>query len=80
MREKVETVIREIIQPLVQADGGEINLISVDKNEVVLRLSGMCAGCPGKIYTTSRIIEPLLKKTLGDAVSICFDPGLPKKN
>ena len=77
VRDIVEAVIREIIQPLIQTDGGEITLISVGDNEVVLRLSGMCAGCPGKTYTTSRIIEPLLKKKLGETVSIRYDDGLP---
>lgn len=72
MRKKIETVLQEIIQPLIQIDGGNIELISAENNTVVLELSGKCSGCPGKPYTLSGIIEPLLKKTVGESVTIRY--------
>ena len=65
MRERAEALIAEYIRPLVEADGGRIELIEVADKRVVLRLSGTCAGCPGQPFTLARVIEPLLKRMLG---------------
>lgn len=75
MREKIAEIIRETIQPLVQVDGGEISLISVDDGKIVLRISGMCAGCPGNVYTKKRLIEPLIKEALGGEISFQYEVG-----
>lgn len=65
VRERAEALIAEYIRPLVEADGGRVELVEVSNKRVVLRLSGTCAGCPGQPYTLSRVIEPLLKRMLG---------------
>lgn len=65
MRDRAEALIAEYIRPLVEADGGKIELVEVSDKRVVIRLSGTCAGCPGQPYTLSRVIEPLLKRFLG---------------
>jgi len=73
VREKIEELLSEIIQPLIQADGGNIELVSVEDDTIVLRLSGLCAGCPGIPYTTTKVIEPVLKKSLGESISIRYE-------
>ena len=45
MREKVEATI-EVIRPALQADGGDVELVSVENGIVKVRLQGACAGCP----------------------------------
>jgi len=46
MRKKVEAILDKI-RPLLQADGGDVELVDVDKDGVVkLRLQGACMGCP----------------------------------
>lgn len=47
MREQVEETL-EAIRPAIQADGGDINLISVDADTgvVVVELTGACVSCP----------------------------------
>ncbi len=43
MREKVEKVLEEKIKPVLQRDGGDVELIDVNENGVVLvRLQGAC--------------------------------------
>jgi Fe-S cluster biogenesis protein NfuA len=65
VRERAEALIAEYIRPLVEADGGTVDLLEVTGKRVVLRLSGTCAGCPGQPFTLSRVIEPLFKRMLG---------------
>ena len=44
-RERVEAVL-DRIRPLMQADGGDIELVNVSGNDAQVRLTGMCSGCP----------------------------------
>lgn len=49
------------IRPILQRDGGGIELIGVTDEDVVqVRLQGHCAGCPGARMTLSNIVEQIL--------------------
>jgi len=61
MREKVEAVINEI-RPLLQADGGDIELVDIEGGVVKVRLRGACAGCPGAQITLRMAVERRLKE------------------
>jgi Fe-S cluster biogenesis protein NfuA len=60
MKERVEAVIEEI-RPLLQADGGDIELVGVEEGVVKVRLRGACAGCPGAAMTLKMAVERRLK-------------------
>ncbi len=61
--DKVTEVINEV-RPLLQADGGNIELVSVaeDTGVVSVRLQGACKGCPGAAMTLKMGVERLLKE------------------
>jgi Fe-S cluster biogenesis protein NfuA len=64
MRERVEAVINEI-RPMLQADGGDVELVDVsDEGVVKVRLTGACGGCPMSQITLSRGIESRLKEAI----------------
>ena len=46
VHEKAAAAIEEYIRPLIEADGGHIELIEATETRVIVRLSGVCAGCP----------------------------------
>ena len=60
VNERVQAVIDEI-RPLLQADGGDIELVGVDDGTVKVRLRGACAGCPGAQMTLKMAVERRLK-------------------
>jgi Fe-S cluster biogenesis protein NfuA len=60
MKERVAAVIEEI-RPLLQADGGDIELVGVEEGVVKVRLRGACAGCPGAAMTLKMAVERRLK-------------------
>jgi Fe-S cluster biogenesis protein NfuA len=60
MKEQVEAVIEEI-RPLLQGDGGDIELVAIEGNVVKVRLRGACAGCPGAQMTLKMAVERRLK-------------------
>jgi Fe-S cluster biogenesis protein NfuA len=60
MKEQVEAVINEI-RPMLQADGGDIELVGVEGGVVKVKLRGACAGCPGAAMTLKMAVERRLK-------------------
>jgi Fe-S cluster biogenesis protein NfuA len=64
MRERVEAVMNEI-RPMLQADGGDVELVEVTDDGVVkVRLTGACGGCPMSQITLSSGIERRLKEAV----------------
>ena len=63
MTNRVKDVI-DYIRPLLQADGGDIELVEVDEDTglVSVRLQGACKGCPGAAMTLKMGIERHLKE------------------
>lgn len=69
MREKVEKVIAEI-RPMLQMDGGDIELVDVVDGVVKVRLKGACDGCPGAVYTLKNGVEQRLKSQIPEVKSV----------
>ena len=51
-------ICREVIAPLVRADGGELYLVAIEPDQLTLHLAGLCSGCPGATLTKRAVIEP----------------------
>lgn len=62
-KEKVEKAL-ETIRPMLQADGGNIELVSVEDNVVKVRLTGACRGCPMAQMTMTAGVEQAIKKAV----------------
>jgi Fe-S cluster biogenesis protein NfuA len=52
----------EKIRPLLQRDGGDIELVEVNDGVVKVRLTGACKGCPMSQMTLKQGVEKLLLK------------------
>ena len=62
MREKVSEML-EKVRPILQRDGGDVELVDVNQDGVVLvKLKRACQGCPGATMTIKAVIENLLVK------------------
>jgi Fe-S cluster biogenesis protein NfuA len=69
MKERVEKVIDKI-RPVLQADGGNIELVDVVDGVVQVRLMGACAGCPGAQMTLKMGVEKALKEEIPEVKSV----------
>ncbi len=67
--EQVRSVI-DGIRPMLQADGGDVELIDVQDGVVKVRLKGACSGCPMSQMTLKNGIERLLKEKLPEVKSV----------
>ncbi|MDJ0762882.1 MAG: NifU family protein [Myxococcota bacterium] len=51
MEERIQKIIEEKIRPALQMDGGDIEFVGMDGNQVKVRLMGACHGCPSAAMT-----------------------------
>jgi Fe-S cluster biogenesis protein NfuA len=69
MKEKVQEAINKV-RPMLQRDGGDVELVDVVDGVVKVRLKGACAGCPMSQMTLKRGIERFLKKEIPEVKSV----------
>lgn len=69
--ENVNMVLDDV-RPYLIADGGDVDVVSVENGVVSLKLQGACESCPSSTTTMKMGIERVLKEKFGDAVKdIC---------
>jgi Fe-S cluster biogenesis protein NfuA len=69
MREKVEEVIGKI-RPMLQRDGGDIELIDVTDGTVKVKLTGACGSCPMSQMTLKMGVERALKQEIPEVKEV----------
>jgi Fe-S cluster biogenesis protein NfuA len=77
--DQVLELLREVVAPLVRADGGELHLVELSGNVLSLHLSGRFSGCPGNTLARRRVLEPLLASRFPELkVEISSGPRVPE--
>lgn len=61
LKKRVEEALEEI-RPFLQTDGGDIKLIDIQKDTVVVELLGTCTGCTVNQMTLKSGVEMTVKK------------------
>lgn len=46
---------------ILSKDGGDIELVAIDGNEVRVRMKGACAGCPNSVLDLRNVVEKIVK-------------------
>ncbi len=69
-----ENEVADVIQsirPMLQNDGGDIELVGIDEDKTVrVRLQGACKGCPGAAMTLKMGVERLLKERVAEVKEV----------
>jgi Fe-S cluster biogenesis protein NfuA len=70
MREQVEVALNKV-RPMLQNDGGDVELVDVTDDGVVqVRLKGACGGCPMATLTLKNGIERILKEQVPSVTQV----------
>jgi Fe-S cluster biogenesis protein NfuA len=69
MKAKVQAAIDKI-RPMLQKDGGDVELVDVQDGIVTVRLKGACHGCPMSQMTLKNGIEKLLKREVPEVKAV----------
>jgi len=64
-----ETLGREII-PALKADGGDLDLIDIEGNKVLVALRGKCSFCPSSEFTLKQYVETKLREFVSDDIEV----------
>jgi NifU-like protein len=69
-----ETIEREI-RPALRRDGGDLDLIDVDGNRVIISFRGMCAQCQVAEFTMKEVVEAKLREFVSPDIVVEEDKG-----
>lgn len=70
MREQVQAAL-EKVRPMLQRDGGDVELVDVTPDGVVkVKLKGACGGCAMSTYTLKLGIERSLKQAVPEVKEV----------
>ncbi|MCX7913659.1 MAG: Fe-S cluster assembly protein NifU [Thermodesulfovibrionales bacterium] len=65
----IQDIIENEIRPRLQADGGDLELIDIEGNRVILSLRAMCLSCPMSDVTIKGI-EERLRELVSDEITV----------
>ena len=66
----IQKTLDEEVAPGLRADGGDIELIDIDGDRVIVKLRGSCAGCPSAHITLKRWVEAKLRENVVDTITV----------
>ena len=64
-----DTIEREI-RPKLKADGGDLELIDIDRKTVCVKFLGTCLGCPRAGFTLKALVESKLREFVEDDIVV----------
>ncbi len=67
---KVQQVIDNEIKPMLEQDGGSIELINVDGANVLVKLKGRCATCPTASVTLKHVVQDKLREFVAKELTV----------
>jgi NifU-like protein len=66
----VEKVVDEYVRPMLQRDGGDLEIVDIKDRLVYTRFAGACAGCVGATATLKTLVEGTLKDQVDQRVRV----------
>lgn len=69
MQERVEAALAKV-RPMLERDGGSVELVEVNGTVVKVRLTGACKGCPMSQMTLKAGIERIVKQDVPEVTEV----------
>lgn len=67
---KINNIIEKQISPELMKDGGDITLVDVQGDKVMVKLRGKCSGCKNSTLTLKAFVETTLKDTVDKNIEV----------
>ncbi|MDZ4200183.1 MAG: iron-sulfur cluster assembly scaffold protein [Kiritimatiellia bacterium] len=67
---RIEAVVDQTLRPMLEADGGDLEIVDIKDALVYCRLVGACAGCPGASTTLKMMVERTLKDQVDERIRV----------
>ena len=72
---RIEQTLEEEIRPVLRRDGGDVELVDVLENKVLVRLMGMCRGCQTSELTLKGLVQDKLRELVDPTLEVVEDVG-----
>ena len=69
MRDLVEKALAKI-RPMLERDGGSVELVDIEGTVVKVRLTGACHGCPMSQMTLKAGVERIVKQDVPEVTAV----------
>jgi len=69
----MEQQIRETLEQLrvmLQSDGGDLELVTIEGKTIKLRLTGACVGCPHAAMTIQHGVQRILREQVDEELVV----------
>lgn len=63
---QIEEILDRTVRPGLQADGGDIEVLGLENDELRILYQGACGGCPSAMMGTLDAIQGILRHELGN--------------
>ncbi len=73
---KIEEIVEREIRPILKRDGGDLELIDVRGDQVVIAFRGICAGCVSAHVTRTSLVEAKLREFVLPALTVVEEKDL----
>lgn len=67
---KVQEILDKEIKPLLEKDGGSIELVDLSGHKVTVKLQGRCANCPASSVTLKHTVEDKLREFVSPELTV----------
>ncbi len=67
---KIEEVINNVVRPGLRRDGGDIELVDINGDEVMVRLRGTCSSCMTAQITLENFVQEELRNNVSKSIKI----------
>lgn len=67
---KINNVLENSVAPELRKDGGDIELVDVEENKILVNLQGSCKHCPSSNLTLKNFVESILKEHIDPEIEV----------
>lgn len=68
--QKISEVIDREVRPMLQRDGGDLEIVDVQGNRVVVAFQGHCAGCVAATFTKNGLVQKKLRDAVDKSIVV----------
>jgi Fe-S cluster biogenesis protein NfuA len=76
MKEKIERVLKEKINPLLESHYGGAVLVGFENGIAKVRLTGACSSCPSAQYTIEDVVSAILMEEIPEVKEVVLDTSV----
>ena len=69
MEQKIRAKLEDL-RKMLQADGGDLEVVSITGSDVQLRLKGACGCCPHATQTIKQGLERILREEVDKTITV----------